>query len=235
MADWFIATEGVKVVKDSASLWPQIITAVSSAGAALGGVYLTHHFTYKRDKQKSEDARRKELHYIATELVFLLERYAEGCARVAADDGRDDDSIQPEREAVIDYPALNLADVSGDWRALEFRHMYRLRELPVLQDEARRAIAYAAQIPVPPLHEAYFRERQYQFTRLGIRAVIIAARLRRATGLPETRLTGNEWSAVSVFRSVWRRERPLRAAEAARNREWNQPVVFRQSDEEQMP
>ncbi|WP_242389760.1 hypothetical protein [Kosakonia cowanii] len=39
MADWFIATEGVKVVKDSASLWPQIITAVSSAGAAFGGVW----------------------------------------------------------------------------------------------------------------------------------------------------------------------------------------------------
>lgn len=30
MADWFIATEGVKVVKDSASLWPQIVTAISS-------------------------------------------------------------------------------------------------------------------------------------------------------------------------------------------------------------
>lgn len=45
MADWFIATEGVKVVKDSASLWLQIITAVSSIGAALGGVGLTHHFT----------------------------------------------------------------------------------------------------------------------------------------------------------------------------------------------
>lgn len=37
MADWFIATEGVKVVKDSASMWPQLITAVSSIGAALGG------------------------------------------------------------------------------------------------------------------------------------------------------------------------------------------------------
>ncbi|MGC6746944.1 hypothetical protein ACP0HM_36335 [Escherichia coli] len=33
----FIATEGVKVVKDSASLWPQIVTAISSAGAAPGG------------------------------------------------------------------------------------------------------------------------------------------------------------------------------------------------------
>jgi hypothetical protein len=45
MADWFIATEGVKVVKDSASLWPQIITAVSSAGAALGGVSYTSFHT----------------------------------------------------------------------------------------------------------------------------------------------------------------------------------------------
>ncbi|MDS7862551.1 hypothetical protein PTQ38_29545, partial [Klebsiella michiganensis] len=47
-----------------------------------------------------------------------------------------------------------------------------------------------------------------------------------ATGMPETRLTGHdEWSAVSVFRKVWRRERALRAAEATRNREWNQLVI----------
>lgn len=166
----------------------------------------------------------------------MLERYAEACARVATDDGEDDDAPQPEREAVTDYPELNLTNVSGDWRILDPRLMYRIRELPVLQDEARRAIAYAAQIPIPPLHEDYFRERQYQFTRLGIRAVILAVRLRRATGLLETRLTGHdEWSAVSVFRKVWRRERPLRVAEAARNREWNQPVIPRHYDGESKP
>ncbi|EBD0543146.1 hypothetical protein FHH53_21495 [Salmonella enterica] len=78
----------------------------------------------------------------------------------------------------------------------------------------------------PPWHKDYFRERQYQFTRLGINAVILAVRLRKATGMPETRLTGHdEWSAVSVFRKVWRRERALRAAEATRNREWNQLVI----------
>ncbi|MFH2404112.1 hypothetical protein ABK732_30065 [Klebsiella michiganensis] len=55
MADWFIATEGVKVVKDSASLWPQIITAVSSAGAALGGVCLTHRFTRRREERAAAD------------------------------------------------------------------------------------------------------------------------------------------------------------------------------------
>ena len=44
MSDWIIVTEGVKVAKDSVSLWPQIITAVSTIAAALGGVSLTHRF-----------------------------------------------------------------------------------------------------------------------------------------------------------------------------------------------
>lgn len=54
MADWFIATEGVKVVKDGASLAPQIITAVASVGAALGGVGLTHYFTRKREEEPQQ-------------------------------------------------------------------------------------------------------------------------------------------------------------------------------------
>lgn len=70
MADWFIATEGVKVVKDSASLWPQIITAVSSAGSALGRVALTHHFTRKRDEDAAMRKRNEERLFITTELVF---------------------------------------------------------------------------------------------------------------------------------------------------------------------
>ncbi|XIY78271.1 hypothetical protein AB2I50_23720 (plasmid) [Escherichia coli] len=51
MADWFIATEGVKVVKDSASLGPQIITAVSTIASAVGAVFLTHHFTLRREER----------------------------------------------------------------------------------------------------------------------------------------------------------------------------------------
>lgn len=220
----------VQVINQGAGIWGNVatglITGLLTGGITLTGIWLTHHFTLKRERQASEDKLKKELHYIATELVFMLEGYAEACVRVATDDGQDDDAPQPEREAVTDYPELNLTDVSGDWRILEPRLMYRIRELPVLQDEARRAIAYAAQIPDPPLHKDYFRERQYQFVRLGIKAVILAVRLRQAAGLPETRLAGHdEWSAVSVFRKVWRRERPLRAAEAARDREWNQLVI----------
>lgn len=51
MTDWFIATEDVKAVKDSASLWPLIITAVSPIGAVLSGLSLTHHF-YIRSEER---------------------------------------------------------------------------------------------------------------------------------------------------------------------------------------
>jgi hypothetical protein len=41
---------------------------------------------------------KKELHYIATELVFMLERYADGCVRVVTDDGQDDDAPAGEKK-----------------------------------------------------------------------------------------------------------------------------------------
>lgn len=62
-------------------------TGLITAGAAIATVMLTHRFTLRREKQASEENRRREEHFIATELVFMLERFAEECARVAMDDG----------------------------------------------------------------------------------------------------------------------------------------------------
>jgi hypothetical protein len=70
MADWFIATEGVKVVKDGASLAPQIITAVTSIGAALGGVALTHYFTRKREERAAEAKQASERLFMPQSLSF---------------------------------------------------------------------------------------------------------------------------------------------------------------------
>lgn len=138
----------VQLINQGAGIWGNVatglITGLLTGGITLTGIWLTHYFTLKRERQASEDKMKKELHYIATELVFMLERYAEGCFRVVTDDGQDDDAPQPERKAVTNYPELNLIDVSGDWRTLEPRLMYRIRELPVLQDEAHR------QLHMPP-------------------------------------------------------------------------------------
>ncbi|ELG3412749.1 hypothetical protein RN043_004372 [Salmonella enterica] len=85
MADWFIATEGVKVVKDSVSLAPQIITALTSVGAAFGGVALTHYFTRKREERAAKKKLARERLFIGTELICLLEHFADLCSDVACE------------------------------------------------------------------------------------------------------------------------------------------------------
>ena len=216
MADWFIATEGVKVVKDSASLWPQIITAVSSIGAALGGVSLTHHFTRRREERAAAAKQASERLFITTELVFLLERYAEHCAEVAVDNGEDDS--RNFRVATVSSPDIDFDDISGDWRSLKDDLMYRIRELPVLHYEARRAISNAEDYDSPPDFSATFDERQYQYTRLGLKAIILARKLRKDAGLPATRLDISPWSAQPVLWNVWRAKRNVRAENALRMR-----------------
>lgn len=229
--------------------WPQII---SSGISTLTGAFIAafvalrvskrnHEYSEAREEkaaaiklqnemQASERKRVREHHFIATKLIFMLEQYADGCAGVATDEGKYSDDRQPELEPEAGYPVLDLSEVSGDWRVLDPRHMYRIHELPVLQSEARRIIDYRQEIPAPPYHEAYFRERQYQYARLGIKAVILAVRLRREAGLPATRLIGNEWSAVSRLRSVWRRERKLRAEKFLENRAWHEAVPIKRND-----
>lgn len=123
MGDWFIATEGVKIVKDSPNLWPQIITAVSTIIAAVGTVNLNHRFTLKREQAAAERKLAGERYFIATELVFKLEDYAEMCAEVSQDDGRRDEG--DEYRPTVSAYSLEFDDVTGDWRALLPSVMYR--------------------------------------------------------------------------------------------------------------
>ena len=204
---------------DSPDLWPQIITGIFTAGAALGAVWLTHHFTYRREEKAAAAELVRARVFIATELVFLLEKFAESCADVATDTGEENDDPQPIRESTVDYPELSYQDVAGDWLVLQPRLMYCIRELPVLQSEARKAIAYVKEADFPGDYSEYFRERRYQYDRLGLRAIIQVRRLRKMAGFPETRLAATYWSAQPVLWEVWRIERRRRAKEAAENRE----------------
>lgn len=53
----------------------------SLAGAVIAAVILTHRFTLKREKQASQAKMVRERYFIATELVFLLDRFAGQCTR----------------------------------------------------------------------------------------------------------------------------------------------------------
>ncbi|MGQ6002018.1 hypothetical protein ACUNHW_25110 [Serratia sp. IR-2025] len=208
MGDWFIATEGVKIVKDSPGLWPQIITGVLSAGAALGGVWLTHYFARRREERAAAAKLASERYFIATELVFKLEDFAEACAAAAQDEGKPDE--RGYWRATTRVPPLEFDDVTGDWRALPASVMYRVLEFHVLQPEASGAIDHAFGHDSPPDYSWGFRERQYQYARLGLRALFLAKRLRKITGMPSSRLDKYDWSPQKKMWQCWRTERKSR-------------------------
>ena len=192
MADWFIATEGVKVVKDSASLWPQIITAVSSAGAALFGVGMTHHFTRRREKEAADRKRQEERRFIATELVFQLERYASAWLMVRWHKLFNGES----------YPTLDLSGVTGDWRVLDTHQLLRIRLLEAEHFEVINQLN-------PRSLGSYSRHAAY---RTGLRAFLLAAKLRREAGLPDS---ANLTFSAGTFRSL----------RAKRKRLWHREVL----------
>ena len=213
MADWFIATEGVKVVKDSASLWPQIITAVLSAGTAFGGVWYGQRLITQREKEAAATKRESELYFISTQLVFRLERFAQGCAEVVNDEGIEDD--KGYTRTGISAEPFSTEDIDGDWRVLPSRILYRIRELSVLIPEASRYISIVSDYDNPPDWQMTFKERRYQYSRLGLRAMILARRLRRLNAMPSSHLDNNSpWSVQNVLWAEWRKQRKSRARQA---------------------
>lgn len=208
MGDWFIATEGVKVVKDSASLWPQVITAVTSIGAALGGVSLTHHYSRRREVRAAADKAAAERLYIATELVFLLERYASSWTYLR---WRSLEELSRDNKT----PVLDLSGASGDWRVLPARLIFRIRSLEADQ---------LALISLIKLMESTHKGREdltinLECFQMGLRAFILAAKLRRVAGLPDsTHLKDKSGTFCRLLEM--------------RRKYWSTEVVQRRSDNE---
>ncbi|WP_052127524.1 DUF3824 domain-containing protein [Enterobacter cancerogenus] len=194
----------VQVINQGPGIWGNVATGLITAGAAIGAVMLTHKFTLRREKSASEEKQQRERYFIATELVFLLERFSEGCVPVASDAGKPDEQ-QGRWYAETDFPSFDFTEVSGDWRSLPQRLIYQLRELFIQQEAAKRIIQSAFEFDDPMEPTEGFFTRQYQATRLGLRALILATRLRKVCGMPNAQLLRGPSSAGDLLLLLWRK------------------------------
>lgn len=214
----------VQVINQGPGIWGNVATGFITAGAAILAVILTHRYTLRREKQAAEQKRKQERLFIATELIFLLEQYAEDCAQVTSDEG--DDGEYARKLPVTDYPApLNFDDVAGDWRSLPSQRMYDIRELPLRHAETIRAIDYARKHDNSVNLTEFFRARQNGFSRLGISANKQADNLRNLCGLPNARPNEEPWSAQPVMVKI-------------RDREWDkrfEQIVAQRNDKQIQP
>ncbi|MBP2834750.1 hypothetical protein [Dickeya parazeae] len=155
--------------------------------------------------------------FICTELVFLLEVFADDCASVATDKGetQDNGGWHPAEPA----PELVYTSIEGNWSALPPDLMYRLRELPVHQREVRRLMAVDFDDCLPLDIPEVVSTRQYRYTQLGLKALRLARRLRRLGGMPGSRRGSYPGSPQAVLLAAWhtardRRDQRARACSA---------------------
>lgn len=197
---------------DGFSAWVPVISVLAggtmTGGVTLAGIALTHHLTRIREREAAERKTAADRYFIATKLVFKLEDYAEMCAEVSQDDGRRDEG--DEYRPTVRVYSLEFNDVTGDWRALPAPVMYRLREMSVLQAEARGSINFISDVDTSSRYDVYYRERKYQYARLGLRALLLAKRLRKLTGMPSSRLDKYHWSPQQTLWQGWRDGRKYR-------------------------
>lgn len=156
-------------------------------GGAVGAVigHAANHFIgwFKESRQSSPERK-----FICAELVFLLEDYASKCADVAQDDG---EPIGPHGEyrSITSRPEpIDHSMVKGNWRALSSDVMYDVCSIAPLQREALEKIVSADENSTPPDNDEYFRERQLQFSMLGLKAANLAIRIRKENNFPDSRL-----------------------------------------------
>ncbi|KAF6660634.1 hypothetical protein HFD91_11520 [Enterobacteriaceae bacterium EKM102V] len=188
----------VQVLNQGPGIWGNVATGLITAGAAIAAVMLTHRFTLKRERQASEDRLQRERYFIATELVFLLERFAQQCVLSATESGDYDNNGQIMLEHYL--PKIGYAGVTGDWRSLPHALMYRISELPVLQEEeGRKSIHAAFEDDTPYDGSDGLHELNNQSCRLGLRAIRISRELRRTCGMPDEGLSAHHWSAWRVL------------------------------------
>ncbi|AZO59675.1 hypothetical protein EJ078_10840 [Mesorhizobium sp. M1A.F.Ca.IN.022.06.1.1] len=161
--------------------WPlAILTAIGTAALTTGGTvavtYYGHRWTVVRD---TEEERERHATYVAARVVCMLDPFVLRCVDVIHDQGEYvDDELIPQ----VDAPGLEFpADL--DWKTLDAALMYRTLSLPNEIAVADSTIVAFAQHSGPPNWDEVWEERRYQYGRVGLCALDLAADLRRRYGL----------------------------------------------------
>lgn len=204
----------VQVFNNGPGIWGSVATGLITGCIAIAGVALTHHFTLRREKIASEDKRKKELHYLATELAFKLELYASAF-------------ISLPRQLLIDMnagrkplPELDLSSATGDWRSLPVELVFRLRSLETIHAALMSSLTNEKY----PDYPTVFWELQLRGYKVGLNAFILAARLRRLAGLPDSDDLKRKDGMFQVLREVRKKRWHHRILQLKRNKQFNEGI-----------
>jgi len=126
---------------------------------------------------------KKDIEFLSVQIVCMLERFAQGCAEVTLDSGMPDSSGCMHVNSKT--PELKLESIDVKWKALPANLMYEVLRFPIIIEDAEASIMSVWEhVSGPPDYSEMFEERQYQYAVLGLKAIHLAAKLRKKGKLP---------------------------------------------------
>lgn len=203
----------------------EVLTALISAGAGLGGVYLGAWSTTRRDEARAAAQVKQERHYLAALVGAHLDRYAAGCLDVAYDDGTSEGRPAGDdgqyHQATVPTPAFEPLALTVEWKCLPAELMYTILALPSQAEEVKRLLADPG-MDDPPDFPAWFYTRQIEHARLGLAAASLARRLRNEVDMPAPPLPDG---ALPVEEHLRQRRERLEKEEISRAKYWARTFV----------
>lgn len=176
---------------------------MSAAIFGLLGVLLGAVLSVTKDWWFQRLNRKRDVSYLAVQVVGLLDRYVFACAAVVSEVGqgqRDENGfVLPQ----VRLPNFDPESLRVEWRALPVDLLYAILDLPYQAEVADQSIEGVWQYSAtPPDFENIFEERYKQYSKLGLDAAALAKRVRSHAGLPD-RSIGSDWDPVKVLQEKW--------------------------------
>lgn len=187
------------------SLVSGLISAVISATAGLGGVWLGGRLTSQREEARERERNKKETVYLAIFVVAHLDRFANICLHVAHDDGTEEGRPAASNgchEVTVASPTFDPLVFEVNWKALPAGLMYDILGLPHRVEQLQQHISSIGEYDDPPEYTEFFWARQHGFAVLGLEVSGIAQRLREYAELPPLPPNPNGWDRDAELRSI---------------------------------
>lgn len=175
---------------------------MTEALIGLAGVIVGALMTAAKDIWVEWRSRRKNAEYLAIRIVSMLDRFVEGCAGVAGDDGLSEGLPNKEgvREIQVSAPEFEVQSLDVDWKSIPAELMYEILSFPDLISAVTHSVSRAFEFASPPDYEEGFEERQHQYASLGLKGSQISAKLRNKYRLPERE--HGDWDPIEYLRKA---------------------------------
>lgn len=149
------------------------------------------------ERKKKEETR----NYMAILIIFLLDRFIQGCVDVVSDGGI------PDRDGClvpqVNTPNIDFESLKSDWEVFPNDLLYEILDLPNKIESANHSISSVVEhVAGPPDYEEFYEERQIQFSNLGIEAHKLAEKLREKSKLPKRNY--ENWDPIEFLQNKYK-------------------------------